>query len=90
MMMPILGFLPVSLFYRSGMPSAGLHLFSREALVPADRGGLQRFESGDFLQGSGEAVLDRLGGIDRDFLNELPKFLVLRGRDFEVLAALRG
>ncbi len=89
MMMPILGFLPVSLFYRNGMPSAGLHL-SREALVPADPGGLQKFESGDFLQGSGEAFLDRLGGLDRDFLNELPKFLVLRGRDFEVLAALRG
>src|SRR3981081_1116762 len=71
-------------------PSAGLHLFSREALVPADPGGLQKFDSGGFLQDSGEALLDRLGRLGCDFLSELPKFPVLRGRCFEVLAALRG
>jgi hypothetical protein len=71
-------------------PSAGLHLFSREALVPADRGGLQKFNSGGFLQDPGEALLDRLGRLGRDFPSELPKFPVLRGRDFEVLAALCG
>jgi hypothetical protein len=46
--------------------------------------------SGGFLQNPGEAVLDRLGGFGRDLLSELPKLLVLRGGDFEVLAALRG
>jgi len=51
---------------------------------------LQKFDSGGFLQGSGEAFLDRLGRFGRDFLSELPKFPVLRGRDFEALAALRG
>ena len=38
---------------------------------------------------SGEALLDRLGSIGRDFLSELPKFPVLRGHGFDVLAALR-
>ena len=71
-------------------PSAGLHLFSREGLVPADSGGLKKFDSGSFLQASGEALLDRLGRLGRDFLSELPKFLVLRGPDFEVVAALLG
>src|SRR6266436_2438314 len=89
--MPIL-ILPVSLLCRSNVrsPSAGRHLFSREALVPADPGSLQKFDSGGFMQDFGEALLDRLGRLGRDFLSELPKFLVLRGRDFEVLAALRG
>ena len=71
-------------------PSAGLHLFSREALVPADPDDLQKFDSGNFMEDSGEALLDRFGRLGGDFLSELPKFLVLRGRDFEVLAALRG
>ena len=84
-----LGLLPV-IFSRVCPPSAGLHLFSREALVPADPGGLQKFDSGGFLQDSGEVPLDRLGRLGRDFLSELPKFPVLRGRGFEILAALRG
>ena len=46
--------------------------------------------SGGFLQDPGEALLDRLGRLGRDFLSEFPKFPILRGRDFEVLAVLRG
>lgn len=60
-----------------------------EALVPADPGGLQKFDSGGFLQDSGEALLDRLGSLGRDFLSEFQKFPVLRGHGFDVLAALR-
>ena len=89
--------LPVfcSLFFRSKVSvrrSVGLHLSSsRIELAPTDRGSLfYKFDSGDFLQSSGDALLDRLGSLGRDFLNEVPKVLVLRGRDVEVLAALRG
>src|SRR6266852_9008987 len=90
--MPIL-ILPVSLLCRSNVSvrhrldctsSRGRRLFQP---IPAV---CKSFDSVGFLQDSGEALLDRLGRLGRDFLSELPKFLVLRGRDFEVLAALRG
>src|ERR1700737_322360 len=82
-------------FFRSGNVSAPVGwiaaLFFGLELAPTDPGGpLGRFDSGDFLQDSGHALLDRLGGFGRDFLNEVPKFLVLRGRDLEILTALRG
>jgi hypothetical protein len=68
------------------------HSSPREVeLAPTDPGNLFcKFDSGDFLQGSGDALPDRLGSLGRDFLDEVPKVLVLRGRDVEVLAALRG
>lgn len=90
MTMPIL-ILPVPLFvFGNASPSAGLRLFSAEALVPADPGGRADFDLGGFLKDPGEALLDRFGRLGRDFLRELPKFLVLRGRGLEVLAALGG
>src|SRR5207244_11255739 len=82
--------LPVLLFMAwQRWPSAGLRLFLREALVPANPGGRQELDSGGFLEDF-EALLDRLGRRGCDFLRELPEFLVLCGRGFEGLAALRG
>lgn len=52
-------------------------------------GSLQVY-SGSFLQDSGEALLDRLGGLRRDLLSESPKFAVSRRRNFDALAALPG
>jgi hypothetical protein len=60
------------------------------SLAPTVPGNSWKFDSGDFLQASSEAVSDWLGGLDREFLNEVPKFLVLRGSRVEVLTALRG
>src|ERR1700730_4816495 len=42
------------------------------------------------LQDPGEALLDRLGGLGRDFSGEFPKLLALCRRGFVVLAAVRG
>ena len=42
------------------------------------------------LQDPGEALLDRLGGLGRDLLNQLPQLLVLRGYDVEILVSLFG
>src|ERR1700682_6742507 len=50
----------------------------------------RRRRSGDLLQDLGNALLDRLGSLYRGFLSEVPKFLVLRGCDVEVLTRLRG
>jgi hypothetical protein len=58
--------------------------------VPTFPDHAQKFDSGGFLQNFGEALLDRLGRFGRDFLSELPKFPVLRGRGLEAIAALRG
>jgi hypothetical protein len=71
-------------------PPAGLRPSHQGALVPADSGGLQRFdeELGCLLQHAGEAFLDRIGGLARDLAREFPKLPALRGRGFEVLAAL--
>ena len=48
------------------------------------------FDSSDVLQDPGNALLDRFGSLYRCFLSEVPKFLVLRGCDVEVLMRLRG
>jgi len=83
-----------SLFFGSRVSvhrSVGSQLSSPVELAPTDPGSLFcKFDSGDFLQGSGDALPDRLGSLGRDFLNEVPKVLVLCGHDVEVLAALCG
>lgn len=59
-------------------------------LAPADPECLSCiFDSGDFLHDPNDALLDRLGGLGRDFLGEVPKFLILHGRRIEVLTGLR-
>src|ERR1700754_2004674 len=73
----------------SGRGVGWMQLFSWSLLQPIQAAHC-KFDSGGFLQNSIEAVLDRLASLGRDFLNETPEFLILRGRDLEVLAALRG
>ena len=64
---------------------------SRRELTPTDPDRLScTFDSGAVLQDPGNALLDRLGSLYRGFLSEVPKFLVLRGCDVEVLTRLRG
>jgi hypothetical protein len=88
--------LPVfpSSFFRSGglgRRSVGLHLPLRRELTPTDSDRLScMFDSTDVLEDPGNALLDRLGSLYRGFLSEVPKFLVLRGCDVEVLMGLRG
>jgi hypothetical protein len=92
MTMPI-SILSVSLLCRGNMPvrdRLDCTCPRGETLVPADSDDLQKFDSGSFLQDSGEAFLDRLRRLGRYFLSEFPKFPVLLGRGFEVLSALRG
>src|ERR1700687_5301902 len=75
----------------SGRRSVGLHLPSRRKLTPTDPDCFScGFDSGGVLQDPGDALLDRLSSLDRDFLSQVPKFLVLRGCDVEVPARLRG
>jgi len=63
----------------------------RRELTPTDPDRLScKLDSGDVLQNLGNALLDRLGRLYRGFLSEVPKFLVLRGCDVEVLTRLRG
>ena len=86
--------LSLRIFFRSrasGPRSVGLHLPSREELTPTDPDRPScMFDSSDVLEDPGNALLDRLGGLYRGFLSEVPKFLVLRGCDVEVLARLHG
>src|SRR6202022_2981696 len=98
MIIPTLS-LPVFLFFLriffrsrgSGRRSVGLHLPLRRELTPTDPDRLSRtLDSGDVLQDPGNALLDRLGSLYRGFLSEVPKFLVLRRCDVEVLTRLRG
>ena len=98
MIIPTLS-LPVFLFFlrivfrsrASGRRSVGLHLPLRRELTPTDLDRLScTLDSGDVLQDPGNALLDRLGSLYRGFLSEVPKFLVLRGCDVEVLTRLRG
>jgi hypothetical protein len=88
--------LPVfsSIFFRRralGRRSVGLHLPSLRELTPTepDRPSCM-FDSSDVLEDPGNALLDRLGSLYRGFLSEVPKFLVLRGCDVEVLTRLHG
>jgi hypothetical protein len=60
-------------------------------LTPTDPDRLScMFESSDVLEDPGNALLDRLGSLYRGFMSEVPKFLVLRGCDVEVLTRLHG
>ena len=83
-----------SIFFRGralGRRSVGLHLPSLRELTPTDPDRPScMFDSSDVLEDPGNALLDRLGGLYRGFLSEVPKFLVLRGCDVEVLARLHG
>jgi hypothetical protein len=81
-----LGLLPVVLSCVRP-PSAGLHLFSG-ALGPADPSRLQNHALRGLLQDSRKALLDGVGGFRRDFPGQLPEFLVLCRRGFEVSAAV--
>jgi hypothetical protein len=64
---------------------------SRRELTPTDPDRHScTFDSADVLQDPGNALLDRFGSLYRGFLSEVPKFLVLRGCDAEVLMRLRG
>jgi hypothetical protein len=74
-----------------GRRSVGLHLPSRRELTPTDPDRLSCMsDSSDVLEDPGNALLDRLGSLYRGFLSEVPKFLVLRGCDVEVLTRLHG
>jgi hypothetical protein len=59
---------------------------SRRELTPTDPDRLScMLDSSDVLEDPGNALLDRLGSLYRGFLSEIPKLLVLRGCDVEVL-----
>src|SRR4030081_845718 len=80
-----------ALAFAAGRRSVRLHLPLRRQLTPTDPDRLScTSDSGDVLQGLGNALLDRLGGLYRSLLSEIPKFLVLRGCDIEVLTLLHG
>jgi hypothetical protein len=83
-----------SIFFRRralGRRSVGLHFPSLRELTPTDPDRSScMFVSSNVLEDPGNALLDRLGSLYRGFLSEVPKFLVLRGCDVEVLTRLHG
>ena len=94
MTIPTLGLLPVFCSLLSGSSRFAAAWLVASLLADAAcsiEGSVPcQFISGGFLQNSREALLDRLGRLGCDLLNEVPEFLVLCGRDFKVLSALRG
>src|SRR4051812_37617040 len=47
-------------------------------------------QSGDLLEGAGDAFLDRLDGLGRDLLGQRSELLALRAEGVELLAHMRG